>query len=130
MNDPVVTADLSRFGQREIDMAAELLQALVRASRSPTIDRRYMDGLTINMNINSGYVFLSDDDYNTYMMNGDQLEQFLFSPYDGREGFYDELKDEYNDMHPEDQEWLRDHAQALQLHMTHAMIADNEGVQS
>ncbi len=130
MNDPVVTADLSKFGPREIDMAAELLQALVRASRSPTIDRRYMDGLTINMNINSGYVFLSDDDYNTYMMNGDQLEQFLCSPIDGHEGFYDELIDEYNDMHIDDQEWLRDHAEEYNLAMTPAMIADAKEVQS
>lgn len=130
MNDPVVTADLSKFGCREIDMAAELLQALTRASRSPTIDRRYMDGLTINMNINSGYVFLSDENYNCYMMNGDQLEQYLSSPYDGHEGFYDELVDQYGDMHPDDKEWLIDHARDRSLRMTHEMIADDEGVQA
>ena len=109
-------------------MAAELLQALTTPSSCQNIDRRYMDGLTINMNVNSGYVFLSDDDYNTYMMNGDQLGQFLCSPYDGHEGFYDELKDKYNDMHIDDQEWLRDHAQELQLAMTPAMIADGKEV--
>ena len=128
MTYPVVTADLSRFGPREIGIAAELLQALVRASQSPTIDRRYMDGLTINMNVNRGYVFLSDDDCNRYMMNGDQLEQFLCSPYGGHEGFYDELIDEYEDMHFDDQEWLRDHAQAYNLAMSPAMIADAKGV--
>ena len=126
MNDPVITADLHRFGQRELSMAADLLTALTTPDRRCATD----EGLTLNMNMNSGYVFLSDENYNTYMMNGDQLEQFLCSPYDGHEGFYDELVEEYDDMHPDDKEWLIDHARDRSLHMTHAMIADDEGVEA
>ncbi len=126
MNDPVVTADLSRFGQRELSIAAEMLTALTTTYRRCATD----EGLSLNMNINSGYVFLTDENYNCFMMNGDQLEQYLCSPYDGHEGFYDELKDQYGDMNPEDQEWLIDHARDRSLHMTHEMIADDEGVKS
>lgn len=129
MNE-IVTADLSRFGHREIDMASELLQALTTPSRCTIADGMDVNGLTINMNMNSGYVFLCDEDYNTYMMNGDQLEPFLSSPYEGLEGFYDELKEQYGDMCHEDKEWLIDHAKNYNLHMTHEMIADDEGVRS
>ena len=124
MNDPVVTADLSRFGQRELSIAAEMLTALTTTHRRCATD----EGLSLNMNINSGYVFLTDENYNCFMMNGDQLEQYLSSPYGGHEGFYNELVDQYGDMNPEDQEWLIDHARDRSLAMTPAMIAaDEEG---
>ena len=126
MNDPVVTADLFRFRQRELEMAAELLTALTTPDRRCATD----EGLTLNMDINGGCVFLRDENDNTYMMNGDQLEQFLCSPSDVYKGFYDELVEEYGDMHPDDKEWLIDHARDRSLAMTPAMLADDKEVQA
>ena len=61
-------------------------------------------------NKNSGNVFLVNDDCQIAMMNGNSLECFYTSPYDGREGFIDELFDDYMEdkdaWHIEDAEWL------------------------
>ena len=49
------------------------------------------------------------------MMNGDKLESFYTSPYDGYEGFLDELLDMVdNDWHNKDIEWLNDIAGNLE----------------
>ena len=43
------------------------------------------------------------------MMNGDKLESFYTSPYEGHEGFIDELLDMVDDeWHEDDIEWLND----------------------
>jgi len=83
----VVTADLSHFGGRELREAIELLNAYMEQNTD------YLgSGLTVNFNTNSGYVFLSDEDYNTAMMNGDKLEQWFSCPYCGHEGFLEDMK--------------------------------------
>jgi hypothetical protein len=73
----------------------------------------YDDGVKIGFNLNSGYVFLVNSDYQCCMVNGDKLESFYSSPYQGIEGFFDELVEEYATMHHEDQEWLRDVAKNI-----------------
>jgi len=83
----VVTADISRFGGREIQEAIELLTAYMKQ------DTRWLgDGLTLNFNMDSGYVFLSDEDYNVGMMNRGELEQWFSCPYCGHEGFLEDMK--------------------------------------
>ena len=67
----------------------------------------------LEFNPNSGNVFLVDEDCNVAMMNGEYLEDWFTSPYDNEEGFFGELKEEYAEMHVEDQEWLRDIAKSL-----------------
>ena len=85
--EPVVTADLSNFGRRELRRAVELLEALT------TIEPEFLgDGLTLNFNMDSGNVFLSDEDYNVGMMNRNKLEQWFTCPYCGHEGFIHEMK--------------------------------------
>ena len=68
------------------------------------------DNVRFAYNRNSGCVFLVNDEYECAMMNGDVLEMFYTSPYDGHEGFIDELLQSYNDgldsWHNEDIEWL------------------------
>jgi hypothetical protein len=59
-------------------------------------------------NRNSGYVFLVNDEHQVCMLRDGKLESFYTSPYEGKEGFFDELLEEYADMHPEDQRWMRD----------------------
>ena len=104
------TEDLADFGFREQEEAKDLFQAW-RESGLP-IDFEN-NGVKIAFNMNSGYVFLTNSEYQVAMCetndNG-KLELFSFysSPYEGKEGSFDELLEEYKDMHPEDQEWFQE----------------------
>lgn len=75
-------------------------------------DNFYLENVRFAYNRNSGYVFLVNDDYQCAMMNGDELEMFYTSPYDGHEGFINDLLQSYNDgldsWHEDDIEWLND----------------------
>lgn len=82
----IVTSDLSRFGYRELKMAARLLAAF--CDNPPDF---LGDGVTVMFNMHSGCVFLTDEDFNVGMMNGDRLEQFHSCPECGAEGFNEEL---------------------------------------
>ena len=99
------TTDLSKFGAREIHMVIELLQAWENEGLPEDF---YDEGVKPMMNMNSGNVFLTNDDYQVAMINHNtgKLESFYYTPYEGREGFYDELMEEYDEMHPEDQEYM------------------------
>mgnify|MGYP003113101840 CR=1 FL=1 len=67
------TQDLSQFGYREKEEAATLLQA----QGSHRDDTQFLgDGVNVEFNPMSGYVFLVDEDYHVAMMNGDRLEDF------------------------------------------------------
>lgn len=72
----------------------------------------YLENVRFAYNRNSGCVFLVNDDCQVLMMNDDVLEEFYTSPYDGHEGFINELLQSYNDgldsWHEEDIEWLND----------------------
>lgn len=86
-----ITSDLSSFGYRELDEASKLLTAY--ANEGFKEDNFFNDGLTLNLNISSGYVFLSDEDYNVGMLNENgQIEQFISCSYCGVEGLKSELK--------------------------------------
>ena len=86
--EKTVTSDLADFGGRERKMAEELL----RAWREQGLPEYFDDnGVTVNMNMNSGYVFLSNSDYQVAMMNGDKLESFYSCFECGNEGFADEI---------------------------------------
>ncbi|MEM9232415.1 MAG: hypothetical protein AAGB10_22735 [Pseudomonadota bacterium] len=80
--------DLSNFGFRELRMAAELLNAY--CDSPPDF---LGDGLRVTMNTYSGCVFLTDEDFNVAMMNGDALEQFHSCPECGGEGFAEDMPD-------------------------------------
>ena len=81
------TNDLSQFGIRELNLAADLLKAYVK--EQPEF---LGEGVQVWSNMNSGYVFLSDNDYNVAMLNeDDKLEQFFSCPECGQEGFKEEF---------------------------------------
>ena len=84
----IITCDLSRFGMRELNMAARLLAAYCEQSPDFLGER-----VQVMMNMLSGYVFLTDEDYAVAMMNGDDLEQFHSCPECGNEGFAEELRE-------------------------------------
>lgn len=72
-------------------------------------DNFYLENVRFGYNRNSGCVFLTNDDCQLCMMNGDKLDVYYNSPYDGHEGFLDELLDMVDDhWHEDDIEWLKD----------------------
>lgn len=87
----ITTTDFSRFGYRERKMAEELLMAW-REQGLP--EDFYDDEVAIMMNLYSGYVFLTNSEYQVAMMNGDQLESFYTDPETGEEGFREDLSEE------------------------------------
>jgi len=78
------TQDWSKFGFREIEMAKELLSHIQEIDSSGQVK--------VEFNPNSGNVFLVDDDFRVWMMNGEELEEFFNCPYCGHEGFKDDMK--------------------------------------
>lgn len=111
----VYTEDLADFGSRERSMAAELLA-------QPLPDGFSDDGVKLAMNRNSGYVFLVNADYQCAMMNGDTLEIFHTTPYDGHEGFLSDLLDEYSPdgLNADDVEYLRTAAEYERVELPEA----------
>ena len=104
------TEDLAAFGYREQRAAQDLFEAW-KLNGLP-VDF-WNSGVKIGFNMNSGYVFLTNSEYQVAMCTTneqDQLELYSYysSPYEGKEGSFDELLEEYEDMHPEDQEWFRE----------------------
>ena len=103
----MTTTDLSQFGNRELGIAGEILTAYSENNLTElALSFFNTDGVTVMMNQNSGNVFLTNSDYEVLMLRGDELDLFLTTPYDGREGFIDELMEEFDDMHQEDKEYV------------------------
>lgn len=97
------TEDLSKFGVRE----RNILIVLLIAWRDQGLPADFSDeGVKPAMNLSSGYVFLTNDEHQVAMMRLGMLETFYFTPYDGHEGFFIDLMEEYDDMHQEDKEYL------------------------
>lgn len=101
------TTNLGDFGMRELDMAANLLKAFSNGKGPSDFE---LEGVQLMMNQNSGNVFLTNDECQVLMMNGDSLEMWYFTPYAGHEGFADDLKEEYK-TNPED--WDEEDVQYL-----------------
>ena len=101
------TRDLSEFGFRELDMAADLLKAYANGKGPDDFEP---SGVAVEFNPNSGNVFLVNDEYQVAMLNGDgELESWYYTPYSGYEGFLDDLLDEADDSwEQEDIEYLID----------------------
>ncbi len=68
-------------------MAAKLLDAY---SDRPT-ESGIEGDLKLGFNMDSGNVFLYDDEGNCAMMNGDKLEPWYSCPYCGHEGFKEDM---------------------------------------
>jgi len=67
------------------------------------------EGVRAAFNRNSGYVFLTNDEYQVAMMNGDYLESFYSTPYKGCEGFLDDLlENDPSEYHHQDCEYICD----------------------
>jgi hypothetical protein len=113
------TQDLSKFGYRELAMGADLLRAILRDLPDDFED----DGITVEFNPNSGEVFLTNSGYQVAVLDKrGELESFYSTPYEGLEGTWAELVEQYQDMHPEDQEYIRAIADGRELpHLAKAL---------
>ncbi len=84
----VTTTDLAEFGARERRIAENLLEAWrVQGLPEGFVD----DEVTIMMNKNSGFVFLTNSDFQVAMLNVGKLEIFYSCPECGHEGFKEEM---------------------------------------
>jgi hypothetical protein len=83
------TTNLSDFCARELNILIELLQAW-RDQGLP--DDFCHDNVHPMFNMNSGHVFLTNDDYQVCMLNGDKLEMWYSCPNCGHEGFLEDCK--------------------------------------
>lgn len=107
----MTTTNLAEFGNRELGMAGELLTAY---ADNGAPENFYDMGVTVMMNTCSGNVVLTNDDFQVLMMNGNSLEMFYTTPYEGHEGFADELLENFEVdgsecWHKEDVEYLIDY---------------------
>lgn len=83
------TRDLMDFGRRELQLAGNLLR-LFRTSKDRTL--KLGTKVTPELNPDSGYVFLIDDNFNIAMVNGDYLEDWLLCPTCAHEGFVSDFE--------------------------------------
>lgn len=84
-----VTENWADFGDIEIEEAKELL------SHIKEIDS--YGQVKVMFNTQSGYVFLCDEDYNVWLMNGDKIERWFSCPECGHEGFKEEMQHSEDD---------------------------------
>jgi hypothetical protein len=114
MENDIYTEEFAEImaGARERNEARKILNAWDAAGLPDDFSD---DGVKFAFNRTSGNVFLINSDYQCAMRNDDALESFYTTPYDGREGFWNELTEQYSDMCEEDQEYMRDIANGREL---------------
>ena len=97
------TEDLSDFGYIELDKAGQLLGAIKNGLPSDFYD----DGIKVAFNANSGFVFLTNSEYQVAMLDEKgKLYSFYTTPYEGYEGSLKELLQEYDNMNDEDKQYV------------------------
>ena len=96
------TENLSDFGAQERKILADLLAA-------PWPENFSNAGVKAAFNRLSGFVFLLNDDYQVLLLNGDRAEIFLTTPYEGIEGFLQDIINDYepSELQSDDVEFLR-----------------------
>lgn len=90
----VITTNFADFGVRERHELIEILQAW-ESSELP--DDFYDDEVVPMFNRDSGYVFLTNSEYQVCMVADGKLESWYTTPYAGYGGFLDDLVQTYMD---------------------------------
>ena len=107
--------ELSLLGYRECGMLGQLLEAW--SDRALTnLAKKYFEGLEDwGYNPNSGFVFLVDQAYNVLMYNQSVglLDLFLSTPYEGQEGFIEDLLSDYKNLVYEGKEFVLEYYKDL-----------------
>jgi hypothetical protein len=93
------TQNLSNFGYRELEIASKLLRALTENEWNSKDDVMGNE-VRLEFNPQSGYVFLTDEDYNVAMLNDkSKLENWLSCGECGKEGPRSEVAfSDYNNL--------------------------------
>lgn len=99
------TENLADFGHRERKMLEDILR-IWNTSGLPS--QFYESGVKFAMNSGSGSVFLTNEDYQVCMLNGDSLDMWYSLPYSGDEGFVEDLIYSYSDLCDEDRDYVDD----------------------
>lgn len=84
------TTDLAKFGYREIEILSEILNSWVDKGLPEDFNQ---EGVHAMFNMSSGNVFLTNEDYQVAVLNGDRLESFYSCPECGFEGFLGDFED-------------------------------------
>lgn len=96
------TENIADFGARERGELQDLLKAWdVQGLPEDFIEERVRPAF----NRNSGFVFLTNEDYEVAMMNGEKLESFYSCPECGWEGFKEDML--HNPENKECREYLK-----------------------
>lgn len=85
---------LEGFEAREIGMAGDLLTAY--ADKVIPHDFIQPDNIKIGFNMNSGFVFLTNDENQVLMLRNGKLEMFYTCTECGQEGFEDDMVEHNN----------------------------------
>lgn len=102
----ITLANLEKMGYREMAEVKDILTAYMEHGVPADF---YDEGVTIEFNPNSGYVFLTNCDYQVAMLVGDRLESWYTTPYSGYEGFIEDLVDDVdNSWNDEDIKFIAD----------------------
>ncbi len=106
--DPIVTASLSKFGALERSKLADILQAWEKWGLPDDFDDTEVVAL---FNTHSGMVFLSNDNYDTLVLEDGKLVQWYVLPWGGHEGtlrdlFNDSTMEEWKTWHEEDRDFV------------------------
>ena len=100
------TENLADFGMRELEELRDILTAWIDNGLP---DDFYDEEVRPAFNRNSGYVFLTNSEYQVAVLEGNNLRSFYTTPYSGHEGTYYELLDQYDETwEVEDLEYVRD----------------------
>ncbi len=86
-----VISDLSKFGWREWRLLREIIDAMIDQGLPENF---HNDEVAPMFNTNSGFVFLTNSDYQACLMNGDKLEIWHTCSYCGHEGFEEDFEHE------------------------------------
>lgn len=111
-----VITNLAEFGYRELEEARNLIDAMLKNGLPEDF---YDEGVVVALNRNSGYVFLTNYEYQVAMVDDNgKLYSLYHTPYYGHEGSYEDLvkealNREWNDEVTEDYEYLRDLADEI-----------------
>lgn len=106
------TEDLAQFGYRERELLIELLQAWNEQGLPADFSD---ENVRPAFNMSSGYVFLTNEDYQVAMIRNGSLEVWHSLPYSGQEGFIFDLMEDLkaDELNSEDVEYIQQYNPAF-----------------
>lgn len=103
----IITTNIADFGDRELDLAKKLLEAVGNSGDFP--EDFDTDGVQFLFNRNTGDVFLTNDSGQLCTASEGKLFTYHYLPYSGEEGTLDDFVAKYTELESdEDREYIRD----------------------